>query len=224
MHSWEMESPLPKPSPATPKIAKIRTPNAVRSERMRLKLLEATIQCLYDLGYHETSTVAVTKRAGVSRGAMLHQFPTKADLMIATVEYISQLRGTAHQTASEGITDHRVRYGMLVDTLWGEMKQPSGVARIEIMLGSRSDPAFRDRFAKENQRLESLHKEAIWRLAQNLGFTDRALTDSMTQLYAAALRGLAIDAIQPHAGKEIEGAVDLLKGYHLMLLDQQQSG
>jgi hypothetical protein len=49
------------------------------------------------------------------------------------------------------------------------------------------------------------------------------LTDSLTQLYAAALRGLAIDAIQPHAGMEVEGAVELLKRYHLMLLDQQQS-
>jgi hypothetical protein len=97
------------------------------------------------------------------------------------------------------------------------------VARIEIMLGSRSDPDFRERFSKENKRLEERHKEAIWQLAQNLGFTDRALTDSLTQLYAAALRGLAIDAVQPHSGPEIEEAVALLKRYHMMLLDQQTS-
>src|SRR5690242_8997390 len=82
----------------TPKAAKkVRVPNAERSATTRLKLVEATIQCLYELGYHQTSTVVVTKRAKVSRGAMLHHFPSKADLMMAAMEYIRSKRGEAHR-------------------------------------------------------------------------------------------------------------------------------
>lgn len=198
--------------------AKARVPNVERSARTREKLITTTVQCLYELGYHETSTTVVIQRAGVSRGAMLHQFPTKADLMIATSRYIRELRGKAHREGLEGIDDPRERLAKMVDILWGELSGPSGVARIEIMLGSRSDPEFRARFAELNEELEHAHKERIWILAQRLGFTDRKLSDALTQLYAASLRGLAIDALQRNPA-DVEASVQLLKRYHLLLVE-----
>jgi AcrR family transcriptional regulator len=198
--------------------AKVRVPNVERSARTREKLILTTIQCLYELGYHETSTTVVIERAGVSRGAMLHQFPTKSDLMMATTEYIRGLRGMAHRDGLEGVDDPRERLTKLVDILWSELKSPSGVARIEIMLGSRSDPDFSERFAKVNKALEEAHKEGFWLLAQRLGFKDRKVSDALVQLYAASLRGLAIDALQKDAA-DLDAAVALLKRYHLLLVE-----
>ena len=54
-----------------------------RTAAMRERLLNATVECLYELGYAKTTTTAIVERAGVSRGAQLHHFPTKADLAIA---------------------------------------------------------------------------------------------------------------------------------------------
>jgi acetyl esterase/lipase len=51
-----------------------------RSARMRQKLLEATVQCLDELGYAATSTTEVVARAGVSRGALAHHFASKTEL------------------------------------------------------------------------------------------------------------------------------------------------
>ncbi|CAN5167542.1 hypothetical protein BH11PSE2_BH11PSE2_08280 [soil metagenome] len=217
-----MLSPL-SDKPATPKPTKskkVRQSNPERSARTREKLLNATIDCLYRLGYHQTSTVTVTKVAGVSRGAMLHQFPSKADLMMATSEHISRLRGEAHRLGREGVTDDRERFALLIDILWKELKSPSGVARIEIMLASRSDPEFGARFVTLNEDLEHRHKEAVWSLADRLGFKNRKLSDAMVQLYAAALRGLAIDYLQPSSRPDIEAAVELLKSYQMDLLDR----
>jgi len=197
---------------------KVRVPNVERSARTREKLILTTVQCLYELGYHETSTTVVIERAGVSRGAMLHQFPTKADLMIATSEYIRGLRGQAHRDGLDGVDDPRQRLAKMVDILWGELKGPTGIARIEIMLGSRSDPEFGARFAGLNRELEEAHKERIWVLAQRLGFTDRKLSDALTQLYAASLRGLAIDALQRNPS-DLDAAVNLLKRYHVLLIE-----
>lgn len=206
-------------SPAEP-IAAVRksVPNTERSARTREKLLLATIDCLYRLGYHETSTSVVLKQAGVSRGAMLHQFPTKADLMLATSEYIRNLRGEAHRRKLHGVTDDYEHLDKRVDILWGEMKTPSGVARIEIMLGSRSDPLFAARFNELNQELETAHKDRFWMLAERLGVEDRALSDSVVQLFAASLRGLAVDALQPGSKKKVDAAVELLKRYHRLLI------
>ena len=204
---------------ATPAAAKAtRIPNAERSARTRDKLIKSTIECLHRYGYHATSTNVVIAHAGLSRGALLHQFATKADLMIAVQEHISRLRGAAHRSGLEHIDEPHARMDKLVDILWSELKSPSGIARIEIMLGSRSDPEFADRFLELNQELERRHKDAIWVLAQRLGFKDRKLSDCLVQLYASALRGLAIDSTLRETSPDIEGAVELLKRYHRLLI------
>ena len=121
------------------KAARARVPNVERSALTRLRLVEATVQCLYELGYHQTSTVVVTQRAQVSRGAMLHHFPSKADLMMATMDHIRGKRGEAHRKHLEKITTEREQFLQLIDVLWEEFQTPTGVARIELMLGSRND-------------------------------------------------------------------------------------
>jgi len=81
----------------------VRVPNVERSASTRAKLLNATIECLYDLGYHQTSTVLVTERAKVSRGAMLHHFPTKADLAYYFVQlWTLDVGWHAHRAAPRG--------------------------------------------------------------------------------------------------------------------------
>ena len=188
---------------------KVRVANPVRSARTREKLMRATIECLYELGYDRTSTVLVTKRAGVSRGAMLHQFPSKADLMMAASDYIRLQRRAAHATALEGIDDPSEKLRRVVDISWSELSTPSGVARIEIMLASRSDATFGERFSELDRR----HKDWMWTLAESAGIADRSAVETITTLYAAALRGLAIDLLQPGSRAKVTAAVALLRDY-----------
>ena len=60
---------------------------------MRARLLDATIECLDELGYSAMSTNDVVRRARVSRGALAHHFPTKADLVQAAAERLIEQRG-----------------------------------------------------------------------------------------------------------------------------------
>jgi AcrR family transcriptional regulator len=180
--------------------------------------MEATIQCLFELGYHQTSTVMVTKRARVSRGAMLHHFPSKADLMMAAAEHIRDHRRHAHLKGLQRLKTDRGRFLQLINMLWEEFQTPSGVARIELMLGARNDPELGDRFSALNAELEERHKNFVWSLAQRLGVRNRRKIDAFVQLYAAAIRGLAIDALRPHAPQDIKGAIALLKETQLALL------
>lgn len=198
---------------------RIRIPNPERSAATRLKLVEATVQCLHELGYHQTSTVIVTQRAKVSRGAMLHHFPSKADLMMATAEYIRQHRREAHRIHIERFKTAREKFLQLIDVLWEEFQTPTGIARIEMMLGSRNDPELGDRFATLNAELERRHKDLVWDMAQRLNIRNRRKIDAFVQLYAAAVRGLAIDALRPHAPADIKGAIALLKEAQLNLLE-----
>lgn len=194
--------------------------NAARSAATRERILNATIECLHALGYHQTTTVVVTERAGVSRGAMLHHFPSKADLMLEAMGYIRRRMGAAHAAKLKPIVGDRERFGALVDILWSEYAQPIGVARIELILASRSDPVCGARFAELIGELDQRHKEVVWPLAQRLGFIDRRQVDAIVQLYAAAIRGLAIDALHPAMRRDVAAAVDLLRTSMLAWADQ----
>lgn len=189
---------------------KVRGPNAVRRNATRDKLLNATIDCLARLGYYRTSTVLITEIAGVSRGSLLHQFPTKADLMVATAEHIALMRLAAWREQVRDLPPSPERLGRLVDALWGEVNSPSGVARIEIMLASRSDPELAAKYWPVVIEGDRRHRASVWRLAQSLGCRNRAPIDAVVQLYSAALRGLAIDALFPQR-RHLEAAVRLLK-------------
>ena len=135
-----------KAAPRKAAAVRQRVPNVERSALTRLRLVESTVQCLYELGYHQTSTVVVTKRAKVSRGAMLHHFPSKADLMMATMDHIRGKRGEAHRKHLEKFTNEREQFLHLVDVMWEEFQTPTGVAHIELMMGSRNDPELGPRF------------------------------------------------------------------------------
>lgn len=199
--------------------AKTRTPNPARSAAMRKKLLDATIESLFEVGYFQTSTVVVTERAGVSRGAMLHHFPSKADLMMAASEHIVELRRELHNDRLGKLKTDREKFLSLIDVLWEAFQTPSGIARIEIMLGARSDPEIGPRFQELNDFLEERHKERVWERAQKLGIKDRKKVRAFVQLYAAALRGLAIDSLSPGSRPDIKGAVAMLKEFQLAMLE-----
>ena len=74
-----IETPLAKPP---------RRTQAERSATTRARILKAAVNCLYRNGYGATTTVSVAASAKVSRGAMLHHFPSKADLMLATLTHV----------------------------------------------------------------------------------------------------------------------------------------
>jgi AcrR family transcriptional regulator len=61
-----------------------------KSARARETICRATIDCLADYGYAETSINRVVERAGVSKGALQHHFPSKEDLITATADRLLQ--------------------------------------------------------------------------------------------------------------------------------------
>ncbi|MGW7426872.1 TetR/AcrR family transcriptional regulator [Streptomyces sp. NPDC054813] len=72
-----------------------RAPKQDRSRATRQRLLEAAVACLAEHGWAGSTVAVVAERAGVSRGAAQHHFPTREDLFTAAVEYVAEERSTA---------------------------------------------------------------------------------------------------------------------------------
>ncbi|MFJ8075492.1 TetR/AcrR family transcriptional regulator [Streptomyces sp. NPDC096176] len=77
-------------TPPTPK-----SPKQDRSRATRQRLLEAAVACLAEVGWAGSTVSVVAERAGVSRGAAQHHFPTREDLFTAAVEYVAEERSQA---------------------------------------------------------------------------------------------------------------------------------
>jgi AcrR family transcriptional regulator len=72
--------------------APTREPQQDRSRATRARLLEAAIACLAELGWTASTVAVVAERAGVSRGAAQHHFPTREALFTAALEHVSLVR------------------------------------------------------------------------------------------------------------------------------------
>jgi len=77
----------------------VRRTQAERTAAMRQRLLDATVDCLAAYGYAGTTTLRVAEMAGVTRGAQIHHYPSKEDLVVAAIEHL------AHQRARKAISD-----------------------------------------------------------------------------------------------------------------------
>jgi AcrR family transcriptional regulator len=70
----------------------IREPRQERSRTTRRRLVEAAVECIGELGWHGTTVAVIAERAGVSRGAAQHHFPTREDLVAAAVEHVGEVQ------------------------------------------------------------------------------------------------------------------------------------
>ena len=110
---------------------------------MRKRLLDATVECLVQYGYAGTTTTKVTELAGVTRGAQVHHFPTRADLVAAAVRHLAAKRT---ELAFEKIDEVRRAADPIdaaLDLLWEVHQGPIQYATIEMWVAARTDPELR---------------------------------------------------------------------------------
>jgi len=185
----------------------VRRTQAERSAGTRAALLDAAIRSLHRYGYAATTTLLVAKDAEVSRGAMLHQFATKVDLMMFVVESVYEEELDRYEEKLGGISDPQERVLAMPRVVWEVLSRPSGVAVLEILQGSRSDPALAERLAPLQARIE---RDALESLSGRLGMPKGA-TLSLMRLVVWAVRGLSIAQVLAPDPENIPKSVDLLQ-------------
>lgn len=109
---------------------------------MRARLLEATVECLEERGFAATSTTLVSERAGVSRGAQLHHFPTKNDLVVAAVEHLTVMRAAELAAAAAALPTGPRRTRAVLQMLGDHFASPVFTAALELWVAARTDPAL----------------------------------------------------------------------------------
>jgi AcrR family transcriptional regulator len=126
-----------------------------RSAETRRRLLEAAIACLNERGYTETTTTEIAGRAGVSRGAQVHHFRHKEELVIGALEHICERRLAELEFAFEELPIGGLEFRLetLIDLMWTAFRGPSFYAWLELLVASRTEPILRAAVRETNQRM-----------------------------------------------------------------------
>ena len=187
---------------------------AGRGAATRAKLISATIATLNALGYTATTTIEVVRRAHVSRGAMLHHFSTRAELLLATAEHILREQEFERREVLRTVERGEPRFYSITDAMWNTMQQPEGVALTEIMLGARSDSEIHAPFSALMKSFNRRLLDGPNELADDFGYGDARLVRAMARLHVAAMRGLVIDKLYwDEDDTSIDDAFELLIWY-----------
>jgi AcrR family transcriptional regulator len=133
---------LPNPS-AMPTSAAIRPRRRTQAERTaetRSKLIEATIECLIELGYSGTTTLAVCREAGVSHGSLLHHFGKREVLLGAALEAVYGRLRERVVSQLAALPEGDARAAALVDLMWTAFGAREFKAVIELWLAAANPP------------------------------------------------------------------------------------
>ncbi|QEV18688.1 TetR/AcrR family transcriptional regulator [Streptomyces alboniger] len=133
-----------------------RAPKQDRSRATRLRLLEAAVSCLAEHGWAGSTVSVVAERAGVSRGAAQHHFPTREDLFTAAVEYVAEQRSTALRALPA--QDRASVVAALVDLYTGPLFR----AALHLWVAASNEPQLGSRVTELESRVgRETHRIAV---------------------------------------------------------------
>ncbi|MEV1079378.1 TetR/AcrR family transcriptional regulator [Streptomyces sp. NPDC050211] len=137
-----------------------RAPKQDRSRATRQRLLEAAVACLAEHGWAGSTVSVVAERAGVSRGAAQHHFPTREDLFTAAVEYVAEERSGALRALfpQDTTVDRRTAVSALVDLYTGPLFR----AALHLWVAASNEEQLRPRVTELEARVgRETHRIAV---------------------------------------------------------------
>jgi AcrR family transcriptional regulator len=164
-----------------------------RRQATRSALLTAAVGSLLEHGVAGFTTADVVRRAGLSNGALFRYFPTKADLLAATVEHVFTRLRRDYEEAFESLAPGDRTVENLVGMLWGVMSDPDLAAAFEVYTAARTDAwmqsAIEPVMAEHLERLHDLARELVAQVSSADDETVRRAVD----LAILSMQGLALN-------------------------------
>lgn len=161
----------------------LRSPKQDRSRATRHRLLQAAAECLAEHGWGGSTVTVVAERAGVSRGAAQHHFPTREDLFTAAIEYVAEEWRASIRERARTLPEHGT---------------PRTVAVVEMLVGAFTGPLFR----------AALH---LWVAAADLPGEDRLrpLVAGLESRIGREAHRLAVEFLD--ADESVEGVREMVQ-------------
>lgn len=173
-----------------------RRSQADRSAATRAKVLAAARDVLCSQGYSGATMFAIRDAAGMSLGAIQHQFPTKAKLMAAVAAEFAAYRTRIYAEAIRAGATPRKSMENLIDANYQMVSLPEMAAVLEIHLARRNDPDLDQEVGPSARRFD--RRVRLWghMILRAAGIDYDEAYQTLQLLNNAVTRGLTVEYIR----------------------------
>ncbi|MGR3794218.1 TetR/AcrR family transcriptional regulator [Vannielia sp. SX4] len=169
-------------------------PAQARSIATRRKLIDATLDAILDKGYNSASTNDFAQRAGVSRGAMLHHFPSRSSIIVTAMEELLREATAEIREVASQVHKGEVSLGDFVEFLWQMFSGRVFYLSLEFINEARTDPELR---AGMIPVVKDFHAalDSIWEAFELRAPGDREPTLVALNMTVCLVRGMGVQTV-----------------------------
>lgn len=186
----------------------------------RQRIVSAMVACIVRSGFEATTVEHVMAEAGLSRGSLLHQFPTRLELTVATAEHAMRTVMADADERALAIADPFERLADYPAIMWATQASDCGLALTDILLAARWDSNLALALLPVTSKIELQVAEALLTLAQSAGLPDPAAYVPHGWMLLASTRGLIIEYKLDPARPMILAAIEALHAEHRHLCER----
>ncbi len=195
---------------------------AEKSAMTRRAILDAAVECFIELGYAKTTTAVIAEYAGVSRGAMMHHFPSRSAVLNAAIGHLHEQRlreyhelMTNIDLPTEQLSREKIRAS--VEAAWEYVNLPSFVAYHELLAASRTDPELKSIMQPLERDFENLFLQTV--RTEFPHWADLDVLELCNDMVQFMMRGMALSHMstrrQERAERMIEVLTSMLEEFYL---------
>jgi AcrR family transcriptional regulator len=154
----------------------------------RARMLDAVVECILENGYYEASSNAIARHAGMTWGAIQHQFGTRQALLLAVIEDRWRRLTDSIETAEVSGATLEERLACVMAALEVEYGDPQHLVVMQIMLDLIQSPAT----SEATKRAVAEHGRELVRVWQPLfarAMGEAARDDDLVRYAFLAIRG-----------------------------------
>ena len=174
----------------------------------RQRLIETAGAVLMERGYAGLSTNEVANRAGVSRGTLLHHFPSRAALVAAAVEHLLSQR-TEAVMAQLATVDAAMSIREILHAVWPAFQDPTFAVWASLWAEAHRDPELAAQLLEVDRRFTETTRQGFAGLAQQFGTVDPADAVMVRDFLFALLVGLGFQHLLPRDRRSVDGYFSL---------------
>lgn len=127
---------------------------AQKSELMRDRIIIATLECIVQFGYENTTMAKIAAVAKVSRGSMQYHFGSKIEAIKAAINYLHTKRLADHQQALEDVPEGTDPMAFIFDFYWRQLNEDYFIAYQDLVIAARTHPELAAELEPAYERFE----------------------------------------------------------------------
>lgn len=185
---------------STPAAGAPRGRREERTATSRARILDAAVACLVEAGYAGATTLRIQARAGVSRGRLLHHFPSRDQLLVAASRHLATqrlLRTGERIVELAGDLTGAERLDRAIELMWETFSEPHFWAAVELWTAARTNDDLRAALLPEEREVGAAIRAGMDRF-YGPGLTVHLRYAQVRDLLFTSMRGVGLTYALDH--------------------------